>query len=211
MLDRDYQYYWNIMLSVGITKFIYNTLAMILIYTIAKDSTISIFEDYFEINYLGISISKFIINITFQFFGSTLQILTIFSLSPEFLLISQNVGNTIFSFKYGNNNKYICIIFFLLQFFSLMIYLEIIELNFCNLNKNTKRNIKLRINDELIERTDSLMNGKFEAGNGYIFENEENEECEESEEDDEHNLNAELNLLQTKDNNKLNDIKNNND
>ena len=35
-------------------------------------------------------------------------------------------------------------IFFILQFFVLMIYLEILELNFCNLNENTKRNIELR-------------------------------------------------------------------
>ena len=40
--------------------------------------------------------------------------------------------------------KFYCLIFFFLQFISLLIYLEIIELNFCNLNKNTKRNIELR-------------------------------------------------------------------
>ena len=36
------------------------------------------------------------------------------------------------------------LIFFAIQFFSLLIYLEIFELNFCNLNKNTRRNIELR-------------------------------------------------------------------
>ena len=40
--------------------------------------------------------------------------------------------------------KLYCIIFFAIQFFSLMIYLEIFELNFCNLNENTRRNINLR-------------------------------------------------------------------
>ena len=36
------------------------------------------------------------------------------------------------------------LIFFVIQFISLMFYLEIFEFNFCNLNKNTRRNIKLR-------------------------------------------------------------------
>ncbi len=40
--------------------------------------------------------------------------------------------------------RFYCIFFFILQFFGLMIYLEIIELNFCKLNENTKRNIDLR-------------------------------------------------------------------
>ena len=38
-----------------------------------------------------------------------------------------------------------------------MVHLEIIELNFCNLNKYTKKNIDLRgIDDRLIERSDSM-------------------------------------------------------
>ena len=70
-----------------------------------------------------------------------------------------------------------------------MIYLEILELNFCNLNKNTKRNIKLRIDvdDGQIERIESLDDSKFEAGDGYIFENEEEGENEKN------NLQIELN------------------
>ena len=40
--------------------------------------------------------------------------------------------------------KLYILVFFAIQFFSLMIYLEIFELNFCNLNENTRRNINLR-------------------------------------------------------------------
>ena len=35
-----------------------------------------------------------------------------------------------------------------------MIYLEIFELNFLNLNRKTKRNIRSRVDDEFIERID---------------------------------------------------------
>ena len=59
-----------------------------------------------------------------------------------------------------------------------MIYLEIFELNFLNLNKNTKRNIKLRVDDEQNDRLESLDSGKFEMGDGYIFNNEEEDEKE---------------------------------
>ena len=40
------------------------------------------------------------------------------------------------------------------QFFSLLgtiIYLELIELNFCGLNHNLKKNIKFRANSEILE------------------------------------------------------------
>ena len=46
-----------------------------------------------------------------------------------------------------------------MQIFCLIIHFEILELNCCNLNKNTRRNIKSRINDDLIERKDSVNNG----------------------------------------------------
>ena len=118
-----------------------------------------------------------------------LEILSIFYLSPEYILIAQIAAKIVNILEKGNDNKYFCIIFFILQYFSLMIYLEILELNFCNLNKNTKRNIKLRIDvdDGQIERIESLDDSKFEAGDGYIFENEEEGENEKN------NLQIELN------------------
>ena len=87
--------------------------------------------------------------------------------------------------------QYCYFIFYFLQIFSL--YIEIIELNFLNLNLNTKRNIKSRVDDDLIERIDSLNNEGFESDGGYIFNNQE-----EIEEKDNDNLKIELN--QTQDN-----------
>ena len=46
------------------------------------------------------------------------------------------------------------------------------------MNKNTKRNIKLRLNYEQIERINSLDNCSFETSDGYIFDNEEKEKYE---------------------------------
>ena len=48
------------------------------------------------------------------------------------------------------------------------------ELNFCNLNKNTRKNIKLRMNDELSERKDSHHNIDFDGR--YLFDNQDSNE-----------------------------------
>ena len=57
-----------------------------------------------------------------------------------------------------------------------MIYLEIIELNFCDLNKNTKRKINLRGLDDLSGDTGSDYNsalgiGNIDIGQNYYLEN----------------------------------------
>ena len=51
--------------------------------------------------------------------------------------------------KTSSNDIIVLIILFILQFFIILIYLEIIELNFCGLNKNTKRKIQIRANNEM--------------------------------------------------------------
>ena len=60
-----------------------------------------------------------------------------------------------------------------------------------NLNLNTKRNIKSRVDDDLIERIDSLNNEGFESDGGYIYNNQED-----IEEKDNDNLKIELNQTQ---------------
>ena len=54
--------------------------------------------------------------------------------------------------------KYLFILL-LLQFFCLLVYLEIIELNFCGLNENIKRNIQIRAANEMAlnESSDSFL------------------------------------------------------
>ena len=181
MIDKHYHYYWNIVFSLGTMKIVIIFILFFLSYQSLLDSLKTI--------PLGISIATFFLEFILYFIYYLLEILSIFYLSPEYILIAQIAAKIVNILEKGNDNKYFCIIFFILQYFSLMIYLEIIELNFCNLNKNTKRNIKLRIDvdDGQIERIESLDDSKFEAGDGYIFENEEEGENEKN------NLQIELN------------------
>ena len=150
LLEKLYYPYWKINLTLGITLFTFATIALI-IYLACKNTTLSsspmiyMFYKYFEDNNAGIIIGKFLLFTVTNFISSTLSIINIYYFNPTFFLI-----NFIFSkFVLGlidkrESKKFFCIIFFLLQTFSLMVYLEIIELEFLGLNKNTKRNIELR-------------------------------------------------------------------
>ena len=84
-----------------------------------------------------------------------------------------------------------------------MIYLEILELDFLNLNKNTKRNIKKRIDDDSIDRKGSIDTDNFEVGDGYIFDGQDNFEKENQIDEDDYS--AELGQLKHKKGNDKND------
>ena len=55
-----------------------------------------------------------------------------------------------------------------------MVFLELIELNFCNLNKNTKRKIQIRANDD-IDGMNNIRNSSCEVIPGYNIETDNNE------------------------------------
>ena len=207
MIDRHYHYYWNIMFAVGIMVLLACTVSIITT-VIIKDSNlpnIENFMNYFkEVSY-KIIIPKFILNTLLQFAYSLLEILTIFYLTPEYILITQNLSKIyILIYMLINYNKYLSsfnsyqycyILFNILQIFSLMIYLEIFELNFCNLNKNTKRSIRLRTDDDLTERMGSIGGNSFESKEGYIFKYKDDNSC------DDNNIKIELNQIKDDNNN----------
>lgn len=69
----------------------------------------------------------------------------LFYFNPNYFIINFQLSKFVLTLiDNQNSNKYYCIIFFVLQTFFLLIFLEIIELNFCGLNDNTKRNVELR-------------------------------------------------------------------
>ena len=95
MIDRHYHHYWNIMFSVGLMVLIINTILLIT-YLIFENKThlgfITYFWHYLELVPASTIALKFIINIILQFISSILEILTIFYLTPEYILISQNLS-----------------------------------------------------------------------------------------------------------------------
>ena len=106
---------------------------------------------YFKTVKPHIIIFKFLITYVLYFFFNLCFILSLFYYSPNHLFISTFVSKiTAILLNPIYNNKLIVFILFILSFFCLLIYLEIIELNFYGLNKNVKRNIGKRANDEVI-------------------------------------------------------------
>ena len=68
---------------------------------------------------------------------------------------------------------------------ALLIYLEIFELNFCGLNKNTKRNIDLRAKEDLLNKNCSPSVDCIDVDKDYVIElSEKNENDIESEVND---------------------------
>ena len=104
----------------------------------------------------------------------TLLILEYFSLNH--VLISHLLHKIVMSiiecisyFNFAKNYLYFLIPAFF-QILSLLFYLEILEFNFCNLNYNTKRNIMLREEDEMLLRNDTNTSG-IEIDNDVIIKN----------------------------------------
>ena len=123
---------------------------------------------------------KFITTFFLLFVINLFCLLTILHLTPNHIIISYLISK-MFGLMVSNKSDihHYSFTFFFFQFFSLLVYLEIIELNFCNLNKNTKRNIQLRgIEDAFLQVEDnptrrsteySLMNAIDREG--YSLEN----------------------------------------
>ena len=115
-----------------------------------------------------------ILNFILNFFLNLLRTLMILYFTPDFILISFTFSRIIDIII--ETQQYICIVFFIVQFITLMFYLEIFELNFCGLNKNTRRNIQERGRKEMLlqEGSDNLsrestLNEVIEISPDYII------------------------------------------
>ena len=186
MLEKLYYPYWRISFFQGIVLFVF-AISLLIFALIDKDKDnsdiviISGFYLYFKEVHPGLIVARQLLYMILYFINASLAILNIYYFNPNFILISFHMPKFLQILIDKEPNQYYCLIFFFLQFFSLLIYLEIIELNFCNLNKNTKRNIKLRgiieISKDTISDTSSLTE-QIEINNDYYIDTNENKENE---------------------------------
>ena len=174
MMEKLFYPYWNVVLVPGIILFVLITTVLIFILFAGKDSSISLvsgFYKYFDDVSPGIIVGKFLINVIFNFFLSTFTILTLYNFTPDYVLISVSLSKFVNFLIDYQSDRYYFIIFFILQFFCLLLYLEIIELNFCKLNKNTRRNIQIRGDQDISgeNESDSQRGSLFEISPGYLI------------------------------------------
>jgi hypothetical protein len=156
-MEKLYYPYWSISFTYGVCSLVFPTAYLIYIFVAKENADFLVingktFYSYFKNEDIGQKIGKQLLNYIFSFIGAALTIiqitnciLNIYHFGPNYILIGfqfSKLADVLLSNP--ENYKYYFIIFFVFQLFFLMIYLEILELNFCNLNKNTKKNIELR-------------------------------------------------------------------
>ena len=165
LIDKKYHSIWNILFFLGLFFFIFNLIDFIII--IINDPYNNYIFKAIKITGTKYIILNFFLDaILNQFLRMllTLIILEYFSLNHVLIslllfriAISIYLHELIFKFIIILvDKKYL---FFLIpaffQIISLLFYLEIFEFNFCNLNRNTKRNIMLREEEEMLLRNNT--------------------------------------------------------
>ena len=155
LMEFLYFPYWNICFTNGLTLFILSNVLLIsaLLDKDKKDSndpTIANFYQFFSLDNREVIIGKLVLIMVVYFFNGLLSVLNIYYFNPNFILIGYYLSKIVQVYINEGNEKYYCTIIFALQLFFLMIYLEIIELNFCGLKKYTKRNIEKRVVREIL-------------------------------------------------------------
>lgn len=116
------------------------------------------FYQYFDDVGVGKIVIKFILNLILNIVLNIFRILTLVYLRPEYILISFTISR-IFDVVL-ESKKYECLALFVPQLLTLMFYLEIFELNFCGLNKNTRRNIQEREQEEMDLNENIIINNR---------------------------------------------------
>ena len=161
MMDVLFHPYWSIPITIGIINFvIFGTLIVVCLKTGKEDSFESgnmmfiSFYKYFEEVSVATIVVKHILGLILNFGLNLLRTLTILYFTPDFILISFTISRIINIVM--DTERYECLALFVLQFITLMFYLEIFELNFWGLNENTRRNILQR------ERQESILQEKLE-------------------------------------------------
>ena len=167
MMDKLYYSPFSVVFAVGFIFIITPTIFVILISIYGNNEKfkekykIESFDDYFKAH----DYKKIIIHVVyltcFRYVLNILKILTIYYFTPNHIYTTYIVIKLVdYLIKKEDPIRFFSIILFIFQFLGLLIYLEIIELNFLKLNKNTIRNIKER---EIIE-DENLLNDNEENG-----------------------------------------------
>ena len=154
LIVKKYYFFMDVLFFLGIFNFIVHSISIVILVIIHKSNGINdiIFQFYSFYNEYGTGYM-----LTRFFFGlictgimvGILEFAIINELTPNYVIIGytlSEIPSTIIGIE--GNNRWIILVISIFQIFSLLFYLEILELNFCSLNKNTKKNIISRIPSE---------------------------------------------------------------
>ena len=187
LMDFKYKHFWSILLSIGLCNiclFIFYH-SIVLIYQNFKgnlnliDELISYFNNENNKKFIIIrSLAEFLF---FGIYSPIIRFSFLKEFTPNHLLIGSGLSNLIFNyviFLIGNKNLYNIFIgtIFGLQIFNLLVYLEIIEINYCGMDRNTKKNILFREQSENFNEEDDIIDNNIELSSGYVFKEDKEED-----------------------------------
>ena len=184
MMDKLGYSPYTVIFSIGFIFLFGGTVGVIILsftgslFYDGKKYLLESFDDYFaNNNNYKEAILYIIYLIVFRFFINILKILTVYYFSQIHTFTTYIILKIFYLLlRKDAEYKYYSLILFVFQFLGLLIFLEIIELNFWNLDKNTKRNIGRResteIEDLLSQKIDNDGKESIEISPGYIVENE---------------------------------------
>ena len=134
------------------------------------------FRNYYE-NIDKIEVIIFISLSLINFIYGILLLIIIDIFSPFYILLADKVENLIYFFYTLNENDLsftlFYIVFLIIYIFMVLVFIELIELNFLGLSKMTKRNIELRARFESLESNEYDINDTSDSIlEGYIIHDE---------------------------------------
>ena len=150
LLEIKYYYFLDILLIDGIiniSTYLITFIIIIFIPEIQDSKTIfKLFSEYYEeLGIWSLVFQIILCTFIFGFLDSFLQSLILKELTPSYVIISYELSKIpISTFTNEGIKRWIVLIISVFQIISLLFYLEILECNFCSLNKNTKKSISER-------------------------------------------------------------------
>ena len=183
IIEKTFISIYKLCFLLGLSTFFYNLIISIITTIIAikfdKDNEYLFkYTDYFSsVDNLIMEIFLIFIFILLNGLYNILQFVTIKYLSPNHTLITQivlalymTISTKLTGEDISNITFIFAIFFHIICFFSLLIFLEIIQLNFCGISKDTKLHIGLRSDvDKYIEAFSvGTFNGNQSSESGVI-------------------------------------------
>ena len=192
MMDKLYYQYTEIILYWGLIGLVEKIIIFsgLSIYEYVNNIDGYLFEvkKYFEeTNVASIIFLQFFYYILDGGIYNSLIALLLFYLRPNHLIITDEIYAYLNMILYGEKpNKGYSVIIFAFQMLALLFYFEILELNFCGLNKNTAKNIqerekkdqdidtddnRIELDDQYIVKNETMMNDDDEDKNKSVYNN----------------------------------------
>ena len=155
LIEKKYYFPLDILYKLGFFSFGFYLIALsieVIIHKV-KGSNNIFFQFYYV--YEEFEVWYMIIDFLFGFiflglFIGIFELIIIKELTPNYVIIAYGLSMIPSSIiGIGGKERWIILVIFIFQIISLLFYLEIFELNFCSLNKNTKKNILEREYNQL--------------------------------------------------------------